>query len=339
MSDTTSVADTTGEDEVLLPARLSPFAPPDPEAEARTAARLAGMTNNQLRQRRDKIDRRLYELGLTIGTPALAIPSVRGTGLVDLDRILRKLGRLLEAREQAELEREVDRAEGGVLAKIDFAWLSDLFRSREIRTRRQLLTSELGLALCAADRKVLGEYTPHLKALLDSQVVEARRVDELFVEMRLVDEELDRRVREGRDRDPEKEIDQLLTRALDSVDDVSTRVGGKVAELGLKAAQEAASGGGQAAWALAKGAAQGALSLGGKTVERIRSGKDDPEAEGAEVEALDGPGPRAPRPPAPGPGPGSEIPGLIRELARLQAEGILTDEEFQTKKAELLKRL
>lgn len=324
-------------EEILLPARLAPFAPPDPEAEARTAKRLADMTNNQLRQRRDKIDRRLYELGLEIGTPALAIPSVRGTGLVDLDRILRKLGRLLEAREQAELEREVDRAEGGVLAKIDFRWLSDLFRSREIRTRRQLLTSELGLALCAADRKVLGEYAPHVKALLDGQVQEARRVDELFVEMRLVDEELERRVREGRDRDPEKEIDLLLTKALDSVDDVSTRVGGKVAELSLKAAQEAASGGGQAAWALAKGAAQGALNLGGKTLDRIRSGEGEEGSE--EVEPLDAPLPSSPLQSGPQPGVGSEIPGLIRELARLEAEGILTPEEFQAKKAELLRRL
>lgn len=335
MSETVSVQDEEGEGgepKYLLPARLAPFAPPDPEAEARTAARLAAMTNNQLRQRRDKIDRRLYELGLEIGSPALAIPSVRGTGLVDLDRILRKLGRLLEAREQAELEREVDRAEGGVLAKIDFAWLSDLFRSREIRTRRQLLTSELGLALCAADRKVLGEYAPHVKALLDGQVNQARRIDELFVEMRLVDDELERRAREGRDTDPEKEIDLLLTRALDSVDDVSTKVGGKVAQLSLKAAQEAASGGGQAAWALAKGAAQGAFSLGGK-LGRKRSSEGD---EG-DVEPLDGvpalPGGSAPR------GSGSEIPALIRELARLRADGILTDKEFKAKKAELLKRL
>ncbi|MBL4844202.1 MAG: SHOCT domain-containing protein [Planctomycetes bacterium] len=149
--------------------------------------------------------------------------------------------------------------------------------------------------------------------------------------MRLVDEELQQRIRDGVDTDPEKEIDLFLTRALDSVDDVSMRVGGKVAEFGLKAAQEAASGGGQAAWALAKGAAQGAITLGGR-LGRKRGGAESPEVEPLDLPpALEGPGSEREA--------ASGIPALIRELARLHADGILTDEEFRAKKAELLKRL
>lgn len=314
----------------LLPARLTPFAPADPDAEDRTRGRVRDLSLNQLRERRDRIDRRVFELGLQIGDPALAIPSVRGTGLIDLDRILRKLDRLSEAREQADLEREVDRAEGGLLSKLDLSWVSDLFRSREIRTRRRLLTSELGLALCAADPRVLGEYSPHVKRLLDNHVAQARRIDELFLEMRIVDEELERRRQDGVAAHPPKEIDALLERALDSVDDVSSRVGGRLAELGLKAAQSAAQGGGQAAWALAKGAAQGAKSL--ATRRRASPG----EEEGPE------PAPRETAPPeaAPASGPSpSEVPELIRELARLRNEGLLTDEEFRRKKADLLRRL
>lgn len=313
----------------LLPARLTPFAPPNPDAEARTRERVRELNNNELRERRDRIDRRLFELGLAIGEPALAIPSVRGTGQIDLDRILRKLDRLLEAREQAKLEREVDRAEGGLFAKLDLGWVGDIFRTREIRARSQLLTSELGLALCAVDPKALAEYAPHLKRLLDLCVAEARRIDELFSEMRIVDEELERRRHEGLDGQPPKEIDALLERALDSVDDVSTRVGGRIAELGLKAAQSAASGGGQAAMAIARGAAQGALSLGSRARKRGASSEESP-ADKTDLPTLP--------PPAGGPTP-AEIPALIRELARLRGEGILTDQEYKQKKADLLRRL
>lgn len=321
MVEPTSTADESPREEYLLPVRLTPFAPPNPDAEARTRARVSALSNNQLRERRDRIDRRLFELGLAIGEPALAIPSVRGTGLIDLDRILRKLDRLLEAREQAQLEREVDRAEGGLLAKLDLRWVGEIFRTREIRARSQLLTSELGLALCAVDPQTLAEYSPHVKRLLDVCVGEARRIDELFVEMRIVDEELERRRREGTADQPPKEIDALLERALDSVDDVSSRVGGRVAELSLKAAQSAASGGGQAALALARGA----MNLGGRALKR---GAEEPPAEDAAPPAL----------PAGGPAP-AEIPALIRELARLRGEGILTDQEYRQKKAELLRRL
>ena len=37
--------------------------------------------------------------------------------------------------------------------------------------------------------------------------------------------------------------------------------------------------------------------------------------------------------------PQQDIPALIEKLAELHRKGILTDEEFQSKKAELLKRL
>ena len=39
------------------------------------------------------------------------------------------------------------------------------------------------------------------------------------------------------------------------------------------------------------------------------------------------------------PQPQDSIPSLIEQLARLHAQGILTDEEFQQKKADLLARL
>ncbi|MGE0708341.1 MAG: SHOCT domain-containing protein [Planctomycetota bacterium] len=323
----------------LLPSRLSPFALPDPAAEERTCARLQQMTNNQLRLRRDRIDTRLFELGLSVGEPALLIPSVRGTGLVDIDRILRKLDRLTEARDQARLERELAGQEGGLWSRLDLSWLSEAFRAREIRSRRQLLTSELGLALCACDQRVLAEWTPHLERLLAQHVQTARRIDELFVEMRLLDDELERRAREGIDRDPPKEIDQLLGKALDSVDDVSSKLGGTLANLGRNAARNAVSGGGQAAWALARGAARGAMA-------KLRGdGSSDADAEVDADEPLEDESPsRAPRSGAPaapaGGGPAAaDVPELIRQLARLRAEGILDDEEYRRKKRQLLDRL
>ncbi|HBP21004.1 MAG TPA: hypothetical protein DEA08_24865 [Planctomycetes bacterium] len=331
------------EDELLLPLALSPYAPPDPELERRTTLRLQGMSNNQLRQRRDRIDKRLFELGFSLGEPALEIPSVRGTGLVDLDRILRKLDRLSEAREQARMERELDgKEEAGLLSRFDLSWLSDAFRNREIRARRQLLISELGLALCAADQQVLGEYAPHIKRLLQRHVKRAQRVDELFVEMRLVDEELERRAREGLDSDPPKEIDLLLSKALDSVDEVGSKVGGTLVDFGRNAAKNAVSGGGQAALALAKGAALGALSLG-----KRGAGEEPVEDSAEEPEAADPPAkpkllsllPRRPDPATEPEPAAADIPQLIRDLARLRDEGILDESEFRAKKRELLDRL
>lgn len=334
------------DDELLLPLALSPYAPPDPELEQRTASRLQAMSNNQLRQRRDRIDKRLFELGLSLGEPALLIPSVRGTGLIDLDRILRKLDRLSEAREQARMERELDgKDEGGLLSRFDLSWLADAFRNREIRSRRQLLISELGLALCASDQAALSEYAPHVKRLLQRHVKRAQRVDELFVEMRLVDEELERRAREGLDTDPPKDIDLLLSKALDSVDEVGSKVGGTLAEFGRNAAKNAVSGGGQAALALAKGAALGAISLGKRAggaeaepaEEPAPSLADDPPSKPRRLSLLPRRGEPESQPEA-GPAP-ADIPGLIRDLARLRDEGILDEAEFRAKKRELLERL
>jgi len=137
----------------------------------------------------------------------------------------------------------------------------------------------------------------------------------------------------------------VLARALDSVDDVGSKVGGALVGFGKTAAQTAAKtavkGGGQAAWALARGAAKGAWNFGAKS---LRGG----EEEGGELDDVDG---RAPAPeltvvaprallgPPPGGPAAHEIPELIRKLAKLRSEGILTDAEFQTKKAELLARL
>jgi hypothetical protein len=320
------------------PARLSRFAPPDPEGERRTRERLSRMTGAALRSRRNRIDARLHELGLEIGEAALEIPSVRGTGLVDVDRILRKIARIDDVREQARLERDGTKPSGLLQAAwMDLQWLGEMFNNRELRTRRNLLVSELGLALCACDHQVLGTYAAHVKALMDENVAMARRVDELFIEARMLDEEFERRVREGLNDEPPKDIDRLLAKAKDSVDDVASKAGDTLVDFGKSAASAAARTSGQAAWLAARGVAKGAWHLG----TRPFRGDGD---EAADEEAIEG----APPPPrdaprqlpldASGPAP-RDIPEILRDLARLRDEGILTEDEFARKKAELLRRL
>lgn len=352
--------------EKLLPTRLSRFAPADPLGEQRTRERLARMALSALRARRAKIDQRLHDLGHSIGEEALRLPSVRGTGLIDVDRILRKLDRLEEARDHAQLQRQARKAEGGFMGSItaELGWLGDVFQAREIRTRRELLMAELGLALCACDDEALREWAPHVKRLLDERVTDARRVDELFSEARLVDEDFARRAREGQDKEPPKQIDLLLGKAMDGVDDVSDRL----VDLGKSAAKAAVKGGGVTAWTLASGAAKGAIALGRAGLRRSASEADEEPGEGAaeapeqlpdpdaellrERAFLDGGRSRPePRRPAalPGAGPGDGAPGaaidparipeLIRELKRLADEGILSQDEFARKKADLLRRL
>lgn len=319
--------------EKLLPMRLLPFAPPDPIAEARTAARLRAMTFSQLRNRRTRIDKRLYEMGLSVGEPALEIPSVRGTGLVDIDRIMRKIDALALAPEQKKMEQE---AEGKRWA-LDLSWFTDALRAREVRARHNLLVSELGLALCASDLKQLGEYAPHVKNLLEARVTTARRIDEMFVEMRLVDEEFAHRAAAGLTDDPPKEIDHLIAKAIDQVDGVGTKAVDTLTDLGKSAAKNAVATGGSAVWGIVKGSAKGAFDLGARTLGRL--GDDDDQATEDEdpavptIEVL----PAAPalraitRQPT--------VPELIRQLAQLHDDGILSDAEFKTKKAELLARL
>jgi hypothetical protein len=317
----------------LLPARLSSFAPPDPISEGKTKERLRAMQLGALRTRRLRIDKRLYELGLSVGEPALKIPSVRGTGLIDLDRILRKIDALDRAREEVQLERDAGRAEG-VLARLaqDIDWLTDTFTAREIRTRRNLLISELGLALCASDQRVLDEYAPHVRRLLELHVEAARKIDEMFVQAKLVDEEFEARARAGQADLPPKQIELAVSRALDSVDDVSSKVGEKLVGFGKHAAASAVKGGGHAAWAIARGAAKGAWALGTRSLKKASGDDDEGLEEPAALEA--GPAPMQ----LPGPSP-VEIPELIRKLAKLRQEGILTEREFQQKKQELLSRL
>ena len=321
------------------PARLSPFAPPDPEGDAMTRERLRRMTLASLRTRRQRIDRRLHELGVAIGEQALRIPSVRGSGLVDLDRILRKVDGLDRAREERALERQADAGEGfvGQLSQ-DLGWLTEAFEAREVRTRRSLLVSELGLALAACDQRVLGEYAPHVRRLLDQHVQTARRIDELFVQARFFDEEFELRRTEGSLDEPPKPIERALARALDSVDTASSKVGDAIVDLGKSAAKTAAKGSGQAAWALARGAAKGAWNLGAMGIKRATSpgapaeaGEDDaPEAEPEAAPRVEAAAPARPR---------EDIPELIRKLAKLRDDGILNEKEFQRKKAELLERL
>jgi hypothetical protein len=330
-------------DRKLLPMRLSPFAPPDAEAEARTSARLQQMSFSMLRTRRARIDKKLYELGLSVGEPALAIPSVRGTGLVDIDRIIRKVDTLDRAREQAKLEREAE-GKTGLFGAIDLSWLSDAFRFREIRARRNLLVSELGLALCASDLKQVEEYAPHVRRLLKLHVATAHRIDELFTEMRLVDDEFERRSRMGLIEET-KEIDTLISKALDQVDDVGSKAVDTISELGISAAKTAVTGGGQAVWGIVRESAKGAFRVGSRKL--LGNGGDDPpEGSIGAGDPLDAPVPEpgaasatASRAPAQAPPRGSGIPQLLRELARLRDEGIISSEEFVEKKDELLKRL
>lgn len=322
----------------LLPMRLSPFAPPDPVAEARTSARLRQMSFSQLRNRRARIDTRLFELGLSVGEPALEVPSVRGTGLVDIDRIARKIDHLDMAREQVSMEREAE-GKRKLFGSIDLSWLSDAFRFREIRARHSLLTSELGLALCASDLQRLGEYAPHVRKLLEEHVLTARRIDELFTEMRLVDDEFLRREHEGVKEEQPKEIDKMISKALDSVDDVSSKAVDTITDLTKSAAKSAVSGGGQAMWGIVRESAKGAIELGSRTLGRIGRGEQG-EDENSDIDA-----------PVPPPQPvaqavvesrrreSSSIPDLLRQLSRLRGEGIITEDEFATKKAELLRRL
>lgn len=339
----------------LLPTRLSRFAPPDPLGEQRTRERLARMALSALRSRRTKIDQRLSELGRLIGEQALRLPSVRGTGLIDVDRILRKLDRLDEARDHVQLERDARKQEGGLVGSLtaELGWLSDMFQAREIRTRRELLVSELGLALCACDDEALREWAPHVMRLLEDFLADARRVDELFIEARLVDEEFARRTREGADKEPPKQIELLLGKAMDQVDDV----GDRIVDLGKTAAKAAVKGGGVTAWTLASGAARGAIALGRAGLKRAAEGDgaaDDPLESAVPLPApdaellreraiLDAPvRPAAPETTAPEPAPAIDprrIPELIRDLKRLVDEGILEPDEFARKKAELLARL
>lgn len=319
----------TPREDPLLPARLTPFAPPDPAAEQKTRERLHGMQAASLRHRRQRIDRRLQELGAAIGEPALQVPSVRGTGLVDVDRILRKIDALDQARERAKLEREAE-ATPGLLGKVsqDLGWLAEAFTAREIRARRQLLVAELGLALAAADQRVLVEYAPHLHRLLQQHVATARRIDELFVQARLLDDEYEARGKDGLEAPP-KQIEQVLAKAMDSVDDVSGKVGGALLDFGKSAAVT----GGQAVWGLARGAAKGAVKLGAMGLKRAAAGSDDLDEEDAPAPAARPAAQAAPAPRA------EDIPELIVKLAKLRDAGILTDREFQKKKAELLERL
>jgi hypothetical protein len=325
----------------LLPMRLTPFAPPDPASERKTAERLRLMSFSQLRNRRAKIDKRLYEMGLSVGEPALAIPSVRGTGLVDIDRIARKIDDLERAGEHAKMEKE---ASGNRWA-IDLSWFTEAFRAREIRARRNLLVSELGLALCAADLKTLAEWAPHIRQLLELHVSTARRIDEMFVEMRIVDEEFERRAHEGLTGDPPKEIDHLIAKALDQVDDVGTKAVGTISDLTKSAAKTAAKnavqGGGQAVWGIVRESAKGAFELGTRTIGKLKDG-DEAEPTGVNAD-LD----RVPPPPTVEvfdvtprrPQPGTRIPDLLRQLARLRDDGILSEDEFAAKKQDLLGRL
>ena len=317
----------------LLPVRLSRFAPHDPRERHRIEGRLRTLSRAALEDRQRRIDRRLGELGRGIGAAALKIPSVRGTGLEDLDRVLRKIDALDRKQEDADMEREATEPAHLLHAvALDLEWVGRAFASREERLRRDRLVAELGLALCACDHRQLAEYAPHIHSLMQQVVLVARRIDELFVQAELVEREAARRLQEGEVEGEARPIDALLERARDRVEDVSAQLGDRLGQAGKSAAKSAAKTSGAAMWGLAKGLGRGAWALGSLPFRNGDAPKRlDPPPEPEPVE---------PNRTAPPSGPdAAQIPTLLRDLARLRDDGILDEREFAAKKAELLKRL
>ncbi len=294
----------------------------------------------QLRTRRERIDRRLLELAEPVGVAALALGApVHGTKVVDIDRIVKKIDRTDNDIADAEKLTE-PRAEGFFKALgQDLARLSERFASRELHQKRARLVAELGLALLACELRVVRDRQPEVGALLEKHKDDARTVDELFRQARLVDEELDRRAKDGRLHKEPKAIEKLLSRTGEVVGDASDAAKDKIVDLSKTAAKTAVKQSGKAVWSLAKGA----FKLGQKKLTGDEDSDEDAADEGSEDEP-----PRAKKKSRSRRSPDDEsdegpskkeVPELIRQLGKLHKDGVLTDEEFAKKKAELLKRL
>src|SRR5581483_359747 len=126
--------------------------------------------------------------------------------------------------------------------------------SREMHQKRSRLVTELGLALLASDWKAVRDRQPELAALLAKHAEDARTVDELFRQSRLVDEELDRRAKDGKLHKEPKAIEKLLSKTGEVVGDASDAAKEKIVDLGKSAAKTAAKQSGKAVWGIAKGA-------------------------------------------------------------------------------------
>jgi len=322
-----------------------PAPKPEPPKEEKVAVdrgaslpeRLTLASPAQLRTRRERIDKRLIEIATPIGEAALAIGGpIYGTRVVDIDRIVKKIDRV--DNDIADAEKLTEPRPEGFLKAIgqDLARLSERFAARELHQKRARLVSELGLAVLAADLAVLKQKQPEVGALLEKHAEDARAVDDLFRQARLVDEELDARAKDGRLHKEPKAIDKLIAKTGEVVGDASDAAKEKIVDLGKTAAKTAVKQSGKAVWGLAKGAFKlGQRKLTGDEDSDEDEIEEEPERRrkksrkrSASEESDEAPAPAK-----------KDVPELLRQLAKLHRDGVLTDEEFAKKKAELLKRL
>ncbi|MEZ0230884.1 MAG: SHOCT domain-containing protein [Planctomycetota bacterium] len=293
---------------------------------------------SQLRTRRERIDKRLIEIAEPVGVSALSLGApVHGTKVVDIDRIVKKIDRIENDISDAEKLTE-PRSEGFLKALgQDLARISDRFAARELHQKRDRLIAELGLALLACEYKVVRERQPEVGALLEKHREDARTVDDLFRQARLVDEELDRRAKDGRLHKEPKAIEKLLSKTGEVVGDASDAAKDKIVDLSKTAAKTAVKQSGKAVWSLAKGAFKlGQRKLTGDDASDEDAVDEDSDSDErpkkkAKSRRSDDESDEAPSK--------KDVPELIRQLAKLHKDGVLTDEEFAKKKAELLKRL
>jgi hypothetical protein len=325
--------------EVPAPPAVEPPAAAAPGESASTSVpaqrksleeRLATASNSALRTRRERIDQRLFEIAHPIGE-ALTImgAQLHGTKIVDLDRILKKIDRI--ENDIADAERGTGERPEGFLKAIsaDLGRISERFAARDLHDKRSRLVAELGLALLASDLRALRERAPDVAVFAGKHADEARAVDDLFKQARLVDDELAERGRDGRLHKEPKAIDRFVARTGEVVGDATEVAKDKIVDLGKRAGKAAVRGSGKAVWGLTKKAFQ--------------FGKDKIVGDDGDDDDLDD-APRKKRRPAAearaaereSARPATE---LLRELAKLHKDGILTDEEFARKKAELLKRI
>jgi hypothetical protein len=278
-----------------------------------------------LRARRRRIDALIEEIARPTGAEALATKGIEACSVLDLDRVLRKIERV--DRDLDGLARAVKKPEGIIESiSADLGKVADALANRELHGRRERHVAELGLALLATDPAELTKRAPALVAVADRHREDAVRVDHLFHQLELVEEELARRAREGKISDEKKDVQKVIDAAGELVGSAGRRARDKIKDLSKSAAKAAARQSGKAMWGLARGAWR--LGTGS------RPDDDDDEDEASR------PSRRARRGKDRGAEPTSgDVPALIRDLARLRDEGLLSEEEFLAKKKDLLGRL
>jgi hypothetical protein len=300
---------------------------------AKLGERLANATPATLRTRRARIEARIVEIARPIGEAGLGLEKLRQTKLVDIDRVLKKLDRVED--DAYELQKESKRPEG-FLSRVgaDLGKIADKLAARELTDKRDRLVGELGLALLAADRRVLDKRAPDVARFVAERLTEGREIEELFIQLRYVEDELDRRERDGLLLKEPKALEIVLEKTGEVMGDATDAATGKLKDLGKQAAKTAIKTGGKAIMGLASGA----LDLGRERLtdddddDRPRRRKtrrrDDDDADDADESSGDADA-RETR----------DVTERLRDLARLHADGILTDAEFARKKKELLDRL